>query len=275
MDSDGVKPMPSRPPAIENASRRSFLASASRLVLLGAGLPPIRSVDLLTRPVGSSQPAAPPVAVAHPATGATVAPPIYHGLRTRPAIALTIDDGWGPTNVRRLFDTLQAHDVPATFFPYAQAMHLDPRLWRRISDAGYPIGNHTNSHPFMTRLTPTKQHFELTNARHVTEQITGRQQLRVFRPPYGAWNTTTLKVARDAGFPTTLMWDTDDLDTAGIRVPGVLLHAAEQGRSGSVLLIHGGPAVTPGILPAIIAFYRGHGLEFVTVPDLLGLPDAD
>ena len=273
--------MASRTRPAANASRRAFLASAGRLALLGAGLPPIRSLDLLTRP-GLRPPPSPagagaPAGATVPAPGATaaVAPPIYHGARTRPAVALTIDDGWGPTNVRRLFDTLQAHDVPATFFPYAQAMHLDPRLWRRISDAGYPIGNHTNSHPFMTGLTATKQHFELTNSRHVTEQITGRRQLRVFRPPYGAWNATTLKVAHDAGFPTTLMWDTDDLDTAGIRVPGVLLHAAEQGRSGSILLIHGGPALTPAILPSIIAFYRGHGLEFVTVPELLGLPDAD
>jgi peptidoglycan/xylan/chitin deacetylase (PgdA/CDA1 family) len=262
-----------------NASRRSFLASASRLALL-AGLPPIRSLDLLTRP-GLRRPPTPtgagPTGATAPKPGAVAAaaPPIFHGARTRPAVALTIDDGWGPTNVRRLFDTLQAHDVRATFFPYAQAMHLDPRLWRQISDAGYPIGNHTNSHPFMTQLTATKQHFELTNARHVTEQITGRRQLRVFRPPYGAYNATTLKVARDAEFPTTLMWDTDDLDTAGIHVPGVLLHAAEQGRSGSVLLIHGGPALTPAILPSIIAFYRGRGLDFVTVPELLGLSDAD
>jgi peptidoglycan/xylan/chitin deacetylase (PgdA/CDA1 family) len=268
---------PPRPDA--NVSRRSFLASAGRLALLGAGLQPVRSLDLLTGAGVNSTSSQPRASAPEPSAldltaNAIIASPIYHGARTQPEIALTIDDGWGPTNVRRLFDTLQAQHVPATFFPYAQAMHLVPRLWRRISDAGYPIANHTNSHPFMTRLTPRKQHFELTNARHTAEEITGRPQLRVFRPPYGAWNATTLKVAHDAGFPMTLMWDVTDLDTEGIHVPGVLLRAAEQGRNGSVLLIHGGPALTPGILPSIIAFYRRRGLRFVTIPDLLGTPDS-
>jgi peptidoglycan/xylan/chitin deacetylase (PgdA/CDA1 family) len=273
--------MAARPDPLANASRRSFLTSAGRIVLLAAGLPPLRGLNLAPRPgvdpsIGEPDAALPPIPAIAPAPAPITRAvwPIYHGVRTEPEIALTIDDGWGPTNVRRIFDILQAHAVPATFFPYARAMHLDPSLWRRISDAGFPIGNHTNSHPFMTRLSATKQHFELSNSRHVTEQLTGRRQLRVFRPPYGDWNATTLRVAHDAGFPTTLMWDTTDLDTAGIRAPGVLLHAAEQGRNGSVLLIHGGPALTPGILPSIIAFYRRRGMRFVTVPDMLGLPDA-
>ena len=196
--------------------------------------------------------------------------PISHGSRARHRIALTVDDGWGPDNVRRIFDLLQASHVAATFLPYARAMHLDPGLWRRIAAAGYPIANHTNSHPFMTRLGARQQHFELTNAREVIEQVTGHASLPIFRPPYGDYNATTLRVAADAGFPTVVLWDTTDLDTTGTKSTRLMTAAAERGVNGSILLVHGGPALTPVILPAVIRFYRARGFAFVTLPELLG-----
>jgi hypothetical protein len=39
------------------------------------------------------------------------------------------------------------------------------------------------------------------------------------------------------------------------------------------VLAHGGPALTPTILPVVIARYHDLGYRFVSVPDLLGLPD--
>ena len=202
--------------------------------------------------------------------GASALPvPIYHGSRATRRIALTIDDGWGPENVRRIFDLLQANDVAATFLPYARAMHLDRALWHRIASAGFPIANHTNSHPFMTRLSARKQHFELTNARHVIEQVTGLASAPIFRPPYGNFNATTLRVAADAGFPKVVLWDTTDLGTSGTRSTRRMTAAAQRGTNGSILLVHGGPSLTPVILPAVIRSYRARGFKFVTLPELL------
>lgn len=200
--------------------------------------------------------------------------PIYHGSRATRRIALTIDDGWGPENVRRIFDLLQAHDVAATWMPYARAMHLNEPLWHRIASAGFPIANHTNSHPFMTRLSATKQHYELTNARHVIEQVSGHACLPIFRPPHGSYNATTLRVAADAGYPTVVLWDTTDLDTFGTRSTRRMTAAAQRGSNGSILLVHGGPSLTPVVLPAVIRSYRARGFEFVTLPELLSYPPA-
>ena len=49
-----------------------------------------------------------------------------------------------------------------------------------------------------------------------------------------------------------------------------MIDAAERGSNGSILLTHGGPAVTPTILPTIVAYYRRRGFEFVTLSKLLG-----
>ena len=92
----------------------------------------------------------------------------------------------------------------------------------------------------------------------------------VFRPPYGAYDAGLLDVARATGFPTVLLWDTSDADTSLRATSAQLVRAAMQGTNGSVLLTHGGPALTPLILPIVIALYRDLGFRFVTVPELLG-----
>ncbi len=224
-------------------SRRTFLALAGQAVLLSAAAPLVRAASTA---------------------------PIFHGPRDEALIALTIDDDWSASRVGAIFDTLQRASVAATFFPYADATRSDPGLWRAITAAGYPYANHTRTHPWMTRLGRSAQTAEITEARTILEGMTGTPMLPVFRPPYGAYDAGLLDVARDTGFPTVLMWDTSDADTSGRATPAQLVQAAMRGTNGSVLLTHGGPMLTPLILPTVISLYRDLGFRFVTVPELLG-----
>ncbi|MFI5259110.1 MAG: polysaccharide deacetylase family protein [Candidatus Limnocylindrales bacterium] len=201
---------------------------------------------------------------------AYAAAPFVRAASVTPLIALTIDDDWSAARVGSIFDTLQRASVAATFFPYAEATRSDPGLWRAITAAGYPYANHTRTHPWMTRLTPKAQAAEITEARTILEGITGTPMLPVFRPPYGAYDAQLLDVAQAAGFPTVLTWDTSDADTSSRATSAQLVQAAMRGTNGSVLLTHGGPILTPLILPTIISLYRDLGFRFVTVPEMLG-----
>ncbi|MGZ6345885.1 MAG: polysaccharide deacetylase family protein [Candidatus Limnocylindrales bacterium] len=203
------------------------------------------------------------------AGGVTV---VSHGSRTAPVVALTFDDGTNPANCRRLFATLLADRVPATFFPKAQAMRLDPAFWRIVADAGYPIGDHTLTHPELPTLSYKAQEAEITGARRLAESITGRPMLRAFRPPYGAYDATTLAAAGAAGFPTVLLWDTSDRDTSPSGTLPEMLAAGEAGRNGSIVLLHCWPDATPWLLPSLIASYQARGFRFVTIPQLLHVP---
>ena len=224
-------------------SRRAVLALAGQALLATAAAPYVRAAALV---------------------------PLFHGPRDERVIALTIDDDWSPARVGAIFKTLQRASVAATFFPYATAPRSDPGLWRAITQAGYPYANHTRSHPWMTGLAPAIQAAELTEARAILEEMTGTPMLPVFRPPYGAYNAGLLGVARASGFPTVLLWDTSDDDTSLLATPAQLVRAAMRGTNGSVLLTHGGPALTPQILPIVIALYQDLGFRFVALPELFG-----
>ena len=233
--------------SIHLLNRRAFLALAGQGVLMSVAASVVRA--------------------------AAVAP-VFLGPRDQRLIALTIDDGWSPGRTRAIFSVLQRLGVAATFFPYAEAAERDPGLWRAIAGAGYPIGNHTRSHPFMTTLGPDARAAELIEARSMIETMIGRPMLPVFRPPYGAYDPALVALAAKTGFPTVLLWDTSDADTSRQATPEQLIAAALRGQAGSVLLAHGGPALTPLILPTVIARYRDLGFRFVSVPELLRLPGA-
>jgi peptidoglycan-N-acetylglucosamine deacetylase len=193
---------------------------------------------------------------------------IYHGARDKPVVALTFDDGYSATNCASILDILERRHVAATFFPYAWAVRGAPAFWRRVARDGFPIANHTTSHPDMTTLTLPDATKQITQAEQMIEKVTGRPMIKVFRPPYGAWNKTVIEAARDAGYPTVLLWDVDSRDW-GSSSASAVLRAASRGHAGSVVLMHCGPSVTPTILEAVIDGYQKRGFGFVAVPQLL------
>ena len=208
------------------------------------------------------------------AAGAAGAIVVSNGSRARPVVALTFDDGISPANCRRILAILVEEGVPATFFPMAAAMPLDPAFWRLVVRAGDPVGDHTLTHPEMPTLSAAAQLGQISQGRSLGESILGRSMLRAFRPPSGAYDGRTIEAAAAAGFGTVLLWDTSDRDTSRAGTVAEMLAAGERGINGSVVLLHCGPNATPYVLRPLIASYRARGFGFVTVPKLLGVPWA-
>ena len=196
-------------------------------------------------------------------------PVFAHGSRAQHVSALTFDDGYSPSATAQILAILISEHVAATFFPYAAAVQLAPSLWRSVAAAGYPIANHTATHPDLTRLSAGRVRAQLEEARTTIERITGVPMVDIFRPPYGAWNPSVLSEAAAAGCLAAVLWDVDTRDWTGIPASTIVARA-EAGTNGSIVLMHAGPAQTPLALPAIIEWYRAHGYAFVTVPELLG-----
>ncbi|MFJ3086334.1 polysaccharide deacetylase family protein [Streptomyces drozdowiczii] len=226
-------------------------ATAVGLVVADPGTSPAR------RPAGPAAGAAGSQAAAlrtrplayrlRPMTGHT--PPRYRPaappVRTRPfeqltdighAMVLTFDDGPDPLYTPHILDTLREHDVRAMFFLCGEMANDNRDLVRRIADEGHTVGNHTWTHPLVTKLSRAGVTDELGRTSDVIEEITGAAPLW-YRAPYGAWNRNSFEIGAAMGMEP-MAWTVDTLDWT---VPGTdtIVRRVRQGAGpGVVVLSH-------------------------------------
>ena len=200
----------------------------------------------------------------------TPAEVVYHGPRDEKVVALTFDDGWGGRTLRKILRILRDKHVNATFFPVGQAVRLDPKSWRRIAAAGFPIANHTFDHGTLEGQCYDVQRHELARAQRAYGKVLDGASLPVMRPPGGLFDDATRTAATSAGEPTIVLWDVDSSDWTGIGFRRIRANALD-GTKGSIVVLHTSSMSTVRALPGIIRGYRKRGFEFVTIGQLLGI----
>jgi peptidoglycan-N-acetylglucosamine deacetylase len=184
-------------------------------------------------------------------------------------VALTFDDGPGPYTPS-ILSILERDNVPATFFEVGVEERYFYASTRAIAADGDAIGDHTELHAAMSRLSPAHQRAQLLDDARALERR-GAAFPRLFRPPYGLWNANTLALLRRHRM-LMVLWT---VDTNDYRDPGVdaIVRAALSGaRSGAIILLHdagGNRSETVAALPRIIAALRRRHYRLVTVPRLL------
>jgi peptidoglycan/xylan/chitin deacetylase (PgdA/CDA1 family) len=107
----------------------------------------------------------------------------YHGDRSRPALALTFDDG-PSESTPKLLEALGKYHVPATFFMCGENVRRCREVAREVVSRGHEIGNHTDSHPRLDFKSPRFIYREMARAQETIQEATGVQP-RWFRAPYG------------------------------------------------------------------------------------------
>jgi peptidoglycan/xylan/chitin deacetylase (PgdA/CDA1 family) len=187
----------------------------------------------------------------------------------RRLVALSFDDG--PSIYTRQFvRMLAANHVVATFFMIGEQINPGYRATMReeLRD-GDALGDHTWSHPDLVGLGSAFS--QLKGTREVIRRETGYAPC-VFRPPYGAYDSTVVNTARTLGL-ATILWDVDPVDWSLPGVAAIEQRVLAQVQPGSIILSHdgGGPRQeTLQAYPYIIRRLRERGYRFVTVPQLLG-----
>jgi peptidoglycan-N-acetylglucosamine deacetylase len=184
-------------------------------------------------------------------------------------IALTFDDGPGPYTPR-ILSVLERLHVPATFFEVGLEEKYFHASTAKIVARGYPIGDHTQNHENMGKLSPKQQQSQLLQET-VAIGNSGAPFPRMFRPPYGLWGHATVKLLKRYRM-LMILWtvDTDDYELPG--VSAIVNDAVRGARSGAIILMHdagGDRSETVAALPKIIRQLRKRGYKLVTVPRLL------
>ena len=186
-------------------------------------------------------------------------------------IALTFDDGPNPAVTPRLLDLLERHKMRATFFLIGKWVRAEPSLAGEIAARGHTVGNHTNSHPALTFLSPARIEDELNRCDDAIEAATGRRP-RWMRPPFGFRSPLLGGIVRKRADRGVMMWSrwardwkTQPTDSVTRRLRRV--------RGGDIVLLHDGDhrvangdrGHTVAALEYWLPRWKDAGFKFVTL----------
>ncbi len=199
---------------------------------------------------------------------------ISHVHTSRKVVALTFDDGPDPAYTPRVLDILARYSVHATFFEEGKQIDRYPELTNRVAAAGHSLGNHTYTHPYLTRLSEKKIRWELQAADQALERD-AHLKTDMFRPPRGEWNPAVFTEV-NRGHDHLILWSVA-LEHQALPTPQAMAASVlDRVNPGDIILMHDGGSVpretTVQALPLLMEGLRQRGYACVTVPELLHIP---
>ncbi|MGN0452952.1 MAG: polysaccharide deacetylase family protein [Ruminococcus sp.] len=193
--------------------------------------------------------------------------PIYCVESDEKKVAVSFDAAWGNEQTETLLDILENKKVKATFFLVGDWVEKYPESVKSIANHGHDVGNHSDSHPYMTKLSQDQMATELKDCNEKIEAITGKPTT-LFRPPYGDYNNAVVKAVKAQNM-YCVQWDVDSLDWKDPTPAQMIERITSKIQNGSIILMHNGAKNTPEALPQIIDAVRAKGFEFVPISEIL------
>ena len=194
--------------------------------------------------------------------------PVYSVSIPDKKIALTIDAAWGDDKTEFIIKTLDKYNIKATFFLCGTWVRQYPDMVKLIHEHGHEIGNHSLTHPHMSKLSASQIQDELKALDNMLEPLTGART-KLFRAPFGEYNDNVIKTVRSAGYEV-IQWNIDTVDWKECRSAQTILDTViPRLKPGCVILCHNNASKIDKYLSVLIETALSQGYEFVTVSDLL------
>ncbi len=200
-------------------------------------------------------------------------PSVWRGVRSRPALALTFDDG-PSESTPALLELLGRHGARATFFQCGMHVRRLPEVARAVAAAGHEIGNHSDTHP---RLYLRSRQFigsELRRAQDAIGEAAGVRPV-LFRAPYGCRWFGLRPAQRELGL-LGVMWTAIGGDWKR-PAEAVAARLAAAAVPGAIFCLHDGRDVRPrpdiadtlGAVRRLLPELRDRGYHFESVSEIL------
>ena len=186
-------------------------------------------------------------------------------------IALTFDDGPHPINTPKILDILSTYGIKATFFEIGENVGYYTEVSRRVLEEGHEIGNHTFSHPNMSK-EKTNLAAEIKKCEDAIENHLGYKS-HLFRPPEGVVDASIKDAACKSGY-NVILWSIDTRDWAKTPKNTIISEVMKNIHPGAIILMHdytGKDCHTVEALDELIPKLIAQGYSFVTVSELLGV----
>lgn len=190
---------------------------------------------------------------------------LYVGDANQKEIYITFDAGFENGNTERILDALKKHGVKATFFLVGNYFETQPELVKRMAEEGHTIGNHTYSHPDMSKISDIQSfQTELQKNEALYRDILGSEMPKLYRPPQGKFCEENLKMAQQLGYSTVFWslayvdWYTDDQPTPEQAFSKLLPRI----HPGAVVLLHSTSSTNAEILDELLTKWEETGYSF-------------
>lgn len=193
--------------------------------------------------------------------------PIYNVEVEDKRVAITFDAAWGEEKTQGLLDLLDEYGVDATFFLIGYWVDQYPDNVRLIAEAGHEIGSHSDSHPYMTKLSEGEMQTELRTVSDKLQAITGTAPT-LFRAPYGDYNDAVCRTVRGEGLEI-IQWDVDSLDWKGLTGDEMLARVKKKVKPGSILLFHNNSENLLDGVKKTLDYLKSEGYSFCKVSELI------
>lgn len=199
--------------------------------------------------------------------------PIYCVDTDKPQIALSFDAAWGAEDFNEIMSILKKHNVQVTFFMTGGWVEANPECVKKLVKEGHTPGNHSETHPYMSKLSEEEIRNEIQLTHDKVKKLTG-VDMCLFRPPYGDYSNTVITTLEDMNY-YTIQWDVDSLDWKDYGVDSIIQTVCEHKNlgNGSIILCHNGAKYTADALDEMITNLKAQGYEFVTIDKLIYTED--
>lgn len=226
--------------------------------------------------------ASPPTALAEPGAGRVPLPggaalsslPATHA--KAPTMALTVDDGVSSEVVRAYTTFARDSGIRLTYFVNGVygSWTENAALLKPLVDSGQiQLGNHTYTHPDLTKLTEEKIIDELTRNGQFLKNTYGVDPAPYFRPPYGRHNAVTDAVAEKVGYSCPVLWNGSLSDSTVVTPDYIVDMAHKYFNPGAIVIGHLNHSPVTTVYAQLIDVIKERGLQTVTLNDVFSSGD--
>jgi peptidoglycan/xylan/chitin deacetylase (PgdA/CDA1 family) len=201
---------------------------------------------------------------------------IWGGTDTRHAVALTFDDGPSSLYTPRILALLKKYGAHATFFVLGEKVEKSPWLIKQMLRNGNEVGNHSFSHPRLTKNDQSHREMELERTALDLDLLGCSRECRLVRPPYSAFDqrlTTYLAHTHRR----LVLWNIDSGDWRGLDTAAIVKNVLSRVRNGAIIVFHDSDETgradrtpTGEALKVILPALWKAGYRMVTVSELVG-----
>ena len=282
--------------------RRRFLTRVALGVLgLGLGAGAVAAGDAVASgffpspglsfgPGGSSDPAralSGPRPEPHPSPPAKLLPPYFEDPQltrvklpgatlsalpgTGNLLALTVDDGASSEVVGAYTELCRRTGMRLTFFVTTKfdSWSENAAAIRPLVESGHlQLGNHTMSHPNLTKLSTGAIQAELRGCGDFIRNTFGVDAAPYFRPPYGYLNAHVQSAAREIGYTQPVLWYGTLSDSGLITEAQVLDFANKWFLAQHIVIGHANFPPVTYVFDQLTELIRDRALQPVTLDDV-------